>query len=392
ARDRREVTSGIQKEADRLSGGGKEDLFAFVTAAAHYVRDSVRYLDIELGVGGYQPHAAGETLSNLYGDCKDKATLLSALLAAREIVSYPVLVNLTMRNTVAERFPVGMFNHLVLAVPLREGFEVPAPFAAAVVDAGELGRLFIVDVTDERSAIGSISGDLAGKRALVVAGTRGRVIDLPAGDASSHAITRKILARPDGTGRAIERVSTYSGDFAAAARHSYSSSANERRLGLERRMRELYPSAAFGGSEVSYETPDGHYIETIRLGCASIACSAEPGRIDLFPGAAGEVDRVSLGKRTMPVQYDHPFTIRYEARYEGLPQADLPAARRIAGEGWSVETTCDLRDGAVESSWEVRLDRTRFEPEAFAELRRFWAAVAATGETSLRLDGPRDVP
>ena len=53
---------------------------------------NVRYVSISLGVGRYQPHSASDVLQNGYGDCKDKHTLLSAMLRAEGIQSYPVLI------------------------------------------------------------------------------------------------------------------------------------------------------------------------------------------------------------------------------------------------------------------------------------------------------------
>ena len=51
--------------------------------------DGIYYVKVEgaagdvFGIGGYQPHRAEEIFANRYGDCKDKVTLLSAML--REI-------------------------------------------------------------------------------------------------------------------------------------------------------------------------------------------------------------------------------------------------------------------------------------------------------------------
>ena len=58
---------------------------------------SVHYVGVAFGVGRYQPHAASEVLTNQYGDCKDKHTLLASLLAAAGIKAYPVLVNSSHR-------------------------------------------------------------------------------------------------------------------------------------------------------------------------------------------------------------------------------------------------------------------------------------------------------
>jgi transglutaminase-like putative cysteine protease len=57
-----------------------------------FVARDIRYVSLSFGVGRYQPHASTEVLAGSYGDCKDKHTLLAALLRAAGIPSYPVLI------------------------------------------------------------------------------------------------------------------------------------------------------------------------------------------------------------------------------------------------------------------------------------------------------------
>ena len=56
---------------------------------AAFVQRDVRYVGIELGIGGYQPHPAAEVFAHRYGDCKDKATLLRSMLREIGVDSYP---------------------------------------------------------------------------------------------------------------------------------------------------------------------------------------------------------------------------------------------------------------------------------------------------------------
>lgn len=57
-----------------------------------FVARNIRYVSLSFGVGRFQPHAATEVMAGSYGDCKDKHTLLAALLRAAGITSYPVLI------------------------------------------------------------------------------------------------------------------------------------------------------------------------------------------------------------------------------------------------------------------------------------------------------------
>ena len=69
----------IKQEVITLTAG-KSSLLSKIQAIAGFVQHDIRYVAIELGIGGWQPHAAAEVFSHRYGDCKDKATLMHAML------------------------------------------------------------------------------------------------------------------------------------------------------------------------------------------------------------------------------------------------------------------------------------------------------------------------
>src|SRR5690349_7450289 len=64
-----------------------------IKALAGFAQHDVRYVAIEVGVGGYRPPTAGDVFNHRYGDCKDKATVLSSMLAQIGVKSYYVIVN-----------------------------------------------------------------------------------------------------------------------------------------------------------------------------------------------------------------------------------------------------------------------------------------------------------
>src|SRR5206468_9062578 len=127
AKGRGDVTPAIATAAaGRGTSEGDPSALERILASATMVRDRVRYVAIELGIGGYQPRPASETLSRLYGDCKDKGTLLQAVLAARGITSYPLLVNAGGRMAIPDSSPVLVFNHLILAAAIPDEVALPA--------------------------------------------------------------------------------------------------------------------------------------------------------------------------------------------------------------------------------------------------------------------------
>lgn len=110
-RPRAVVTDAIRAKAEELIKGQTTDLEK-AKAIYDYVSKNIRYVSLSFGIGMYQPHLAADVLSNQYGDCKDKATLLQALLAVENIPSYPVLIN--AERKIDPRVPSpGQFDHLI---------------------------------------------------------------------------------------------------------------------------------------------------------------------------------------------------------------------------------------------------------------------------------------
>ncbi len=83
-----------------------------------YLRRKVRYVAVEVGIGGYRPSPPEEVLSRKWGDCKDKSLLLVDLLADQGIEAHPALILLAGDRRIDPEFPSpAQFNHLIVAVP-----------------------------------------------------------------------------------------------------------------------------------------------------------------------------------------------------------------------------------------------------------------------------------
>lgn len=82
-RDRIVPDEKIRTKAEELVRGRLNDKDK-IEALYLYVARNFRYVSLSLGQGRYQPHAARDVYGNQYGDCKDKHTLLSAMLIAAD--------------------------------------------------------------------------------------------------------------------------------------------------------------------------------------------------------------------------------------------------------------------------------------------------------------------
>lgn len=104
---------------------GKESSSDRLRAIYDFVVTDIRYNAWEFGVHGYQPYSAPVIFSRRFGDCKDKAILLKAMLGEVGIESWPVIIRSEGRRF-EEDLDVAMvnhFNHCIAYVPAQEGIE-----------------------------------------------------------------------------------------------------------------------------------------------------------------------------------------------------------------------------------------------------------------------------
>src|SRR5262249_3666161 len=113
------------------------DEAAKIQAIYKYVSTGIHYIGVDFGIGRYQPHFATEVLSNQYGDCKDKHTLLASLLAAAGVSAFPALINSS--HVVDADVPApSQFDHVITAIPQGNQFL----WLDSTLEVAPLGFLF----------------------------------------------------------------------------------------------------------------------------------------------------------------------------------------------------------------------------------------------------------
>jgi len=146
-RDRIVPDDKIRAKVEELVRGRLNDKDK-IEALYLYVARNFRYVSLSLGQGRYQPHAAKDVFANQYGDCKDKHTLLSAMLIAAGLRAFPALMNSSRKIDPDVPSP-GQFDHVITAIPLA-------------------GELLWMDTTAEVAPFRLISPQLRDKKSLLV--------------------------------------------------------------------------------------------------------------------------------------------------------------------------------------------------------------------------------
>ncbi len=188
---------------------GKDSRDEKAAAILQYLNREVRYTGVEFGESALVPHSPSETLARKYGDCKDKASLLVAMLRAANIPAYVALLNAGNREDIAPDLPgMGMFDHAIVYVPGS-----PALW---------------IDATDEHARLGELPIGDQERLALIVRSDVNALVRTLATSSADNALTekREIYLAENGPARIIETSQPH-GSSESSYRRSYADKQNK---------------------------------------------------------------------------------------------------------------------------------------------------------------------
>ena len=197
SRDRMVANAEISAKAAELTAG-KQDFYDKAEAIGEFVQQQIRYFVITMGIGGYQPHPAAEIFHNRYGDCKDKATLLSALLSSVGIHSAIMVVD-HRRGVIDPTSPSIVADHAIAAIEIPSGYS--SPKLRSVITAKSGRKYLIFDPTWEKTAFGQLEHNLQGGFGILMEGKETQIVELPLLSPELNTVTRTATFQmePDGS-------------------------------------------------------------------------------------------------------------------------------------------------------------------------------------------------
>jgi hypothetical protein len=354
-----------------------------IETLADFARRQVRYVAVEVGIGGYRPTPPQQVMDRLWGDCKDKALLLVDLLKEAGIEAYPALALLDSEGRVDRDFPSPFqFNHEIVAVPVQ-GLDLPA-------DAPVAGGYLFLDATQEEGGIAWLQPAVQDQEILVVRNGRGELVHTPVRhDQEGRRLDVTLDLSPTGDANGAVHLEI-SGEAGAAFQHLYrGAKPQETDRAVRRVLGSLLPAGA-ELSEIRWQLVDGGVPEAKLDAKVKIPTLGAPAEGALpaipLPGNASLPSPGLLDGRTVPL-VDTPFISRVTWRVT-LPRDGCKsdtAAVDVHNDLGAFHQTVTLkgRELTLERSSELR--RRWIDPGDFPALKEIGLAESRTNKRRLRM-------
>lgn len=158
----KELTAGLRSDREKAQ------------AVHHFCSQKIRYVAVEYGDAGYEPHPAADIYRNKYGDCKDQAILLVTMLRQAGLSAWPVLIGTREHYDLDPGFPAVLFNHAIACVQLD-------------------GQLVFLDPTAETCAFGDLPLGDQDRQVLVIKDDGYQIAGTPAFGPQHNRVRQTLL-------------------------------------------------------------------------------------------------------------------------------------------------------------------------------------------------------
>jgi len=379
SRDRLVSTPDIAAKAAELTAG-KTDFYDKAEAIGDFVQQKIRYFVIEMGVGGYQPHAAEEIFRGRYGDCKDKATLLSAMLSSVGIHSALMMVD-SERGVVDPDAPSIWGNHMIAAIEIPKGYESPKLHSVVTAKTGK--RYLIFDPTWYLTPFGQLEDNLQGSYGVLIEGKDSQVIELPVMDPTLNTIRRtgKFELSADGSLKGSVTDLRF-GDLAETRRQVFSSEGEKKQTEyMNRVIAQDFTGASMTGLKVeNVDALNKDLTTTFDLQASHFASFTGP-LLMIRPRVLGSYE-LDVDRKPRHVEIDLEQTMQGTDEYDiELPQGyvvdELPDPVKIDVGFASYVSSTELHGRVLHYSRTYTVRQVTVPATKYEAVQQLAAAIAA---------------
>lgn len=324
----------------------------------------IRYVGLEFGLSAYQPHKPSMVLKNLYGDCKDKATLLIAMLRIAGIRADAAMLESGDNLPIEQNLPsLTSFDHVVVT---------------ALVG----GKVVWMDPTASFCSYGDIPTSDRGAEALVIGKTDSKFETVPnyTAGANGSDITVSEDVKPD-MSASVEVTAIFQGDVEQELQATLLQTPEG---DLKQVVQNLASNLGLSGTVqkfvISRNTPLTFHI-TLKVEHIGTSVS----NLQLLPifnsmSGPGESNPYTENKRVWPIvsaQSSHLTTTTTVNLPSGWKFTGVPDAVNYSDPLQTYQCSCVLSN-SVSTLTErdiYRQEAGESKPENYSLFQRFWTAL-----------------
>ena len=363
----RELTANATTELDKIRAIG-----TFV--------QNLQYISVDIGIAngnGYKPRPANLVLQRGYGDCKDKANLMRAMLRALKIEAYPVFIFSGDPTFVREEWSSpSQFNHCIIAIKVSDDVKVPS-----IITHATLGRLLIFDATDPHTLVGDFPDHEQNSFALIAAGDQGSLAKMPVVPSEFNKLERNAEVTLDELGniKGIIREQA-NGQTATDFRREFRSSS----ISDYNKQIEGWVSRGVSGAKVSKISPkdnlaDGKFDLEVEFNANSYAQLMQNRLMVFKPAVIGRLDRFALSndKRIHPYLMDATaYTEKIKIKLpQGFIVDEMPDPTAIDTNFGRYNVSYEVKDGYLLFNRSMTLNKTTIPSDKYSAVRNFFGQV-----------------
>ncbi len=346
----KELTDGLSSEEDRIK------------AVYNFAAQKIRYVAVEYGQAGYEPHRAQDIFSNKYGDCKDQAILLVTMLKEAGASAFPVLIGTREAYNLNPDFPSVMFNHCIAAVSLKD-------------------EIIFLDPTAQTCSFGDLPADDQDRQVLVFQDGGYKIKDIPIYPADHNLITQEtnIKLNNDETISAKKSVFTH-GLYEQAQRLWLLYTAPQL---VEEVLKERIQDVAIGAKLENYNIENQNDLNkpvVLNYEFKGTEYLTDAGPLRIIPQLTGaDTSLVAKDQRRFPIDFnilDTKETIFNIELPENLTVKYLPESVNEDSPWLTFNALYRQKDNRIYFRQKVQLKRNIISQEEYPEFKNFFEGLA----------------
>lgn len=337
-----------------------------------YMQSRTRYVNISLGIGGWQPFEADFVHSRGYGDCKALSNYMVSLLKAVNIKAYIVLINSGSRIPMITEFPSNQFNHVIVCVP------------------GEKDT-FWLECTSQNILFGIIHPDNENRRALMITQEGGIVVNTPVSCSEQNLQTRYTKVKLMSYGSAsADVITTWKGNQQNYVLHRL---IDANPADIEKWVLESYEVPEVKLSSFTFDGLKERKKEIILHAQVTLLkyATATGSRIFFQPNIQERRTYVpkDINKRYSPISFDYPY-LDIDSVCFSLPKGytieTLPGDIKIESSfGRFISSSKPVGDSSIVYARCLEINTYSISADNYTEYRNFFAAVAKSDRAQIVL-------